>query len=137
MSVSLDEARRRFEEAGFSRADRFEKGTEGKGSVWNTAKNRAKANFAPAMQEVLNKDLYSKGLDDADASDYDRGIQDKGIANWGTGMQAGGNKYQEKTQKFVPLWSQSLPTAKGPKRSAANLKRMTENVQRFVSAAGK
>lgn len=137
MAVSVQEARRRFEDSGFQRADRFEAGTEGKGSVWAGAKTRAKANFNPAMQEVLSKDLYGKGLDRADASDYDRGISSKGIANWGTGMQAGGDKWEKRIDKFSNLWDQKLPTEQGPRRSANNLKRMTENVQRFISAAGK
>jgi len=137
MSVSLQEARRRFEDAGFQRADRFEAGTEGKGSAWAASKGRAKTNFAPAMAEVLSKNLFDKGLDKADAGDYDRGIRDKGIANWGTGMQAGGTKWEDRVQPFVSLWDQDLGTAPGPKRSAANLKRMTENVQRFIKASGK
>lgn len=137
MSVSISEARKRFENAGIERSDRYEKGTEGKGSAWAGSKARAKTNFQPAMQEVLSKDLYGKGLDRADANDYDRGIQDKGIQNWGTGMSAGGTKWEERVKPFETLWNQSLPTAPGQKRSAANMKRMTENVQRFISAAGK
>ena len=137
MAVSVQEARQRFEDAGFQRADRYEVRTEGKGSAWAASKARAKTNFAPAMAEVLSKDLYSKGLDKADAGDYDRGIRDKGVANWGTGMQAGGSKWENRIQKFSTLWDQELSTAPGPKRSANNLKRMTENVQRFISASGK
>ena len=137
MAVSVEEARQRFEDAGFQRVDRYETGTEGKGSAWAAAKTRAKTNFAPAMAEALSKDLFGKGLDRADAGDYDRGIRDKGVQNWGTGMQAGGSKWGNRVQKFASLWDASLGTAAGPKRSAANLKRMTENVQRFVAAAGK
>ena len=137
MSITVQEAQRRFEDAGFQRADRFEVGTQGKGGAWAASKSRAKTNFAPAMAEVLSKDLFAKGLDKADAGDYDRGIKDKGIANWGTGMQAGGSKWGERVQPFVALWDQDLSTAPGPKRSANNLKRMTENVQRFITASGK
>lgn len=137
MAVNVQEARKRFENAGIERADRFEKGTEGKGSAWAGSKNRAKTNFKPAMQEVLSKDLYDKGLDKADAQDYDRGIQDKGIQNWGVGMQAGGSKWEERVQPFVGLWDSSLPTAPGPKRSANNMKRMAENAQRFIATSGK
>lgn len=89
------------------------------------------------MAEVLSKDLYSKGLEKATGEDYDRGISTKGIPNWGTGMQAGGLKWANRIGKFSSLWGAALPTAAGPRRSAANLKRMTENVQRFVAAAGK
>lgn len=137
MAVSIQDARQRFEDAGFQRADRYEQGVEGKGAAWAAAKSRAKTNFAPAMQEVLSKNLYDTGLDQADAGDYDRGVRDKGIANWGTGLQAGGTKWEKRVGKFVSLWDQALPTAAGPKRSSNNLKRMTENVQRFVTAAGK
>jgi hypothetical protein len=137
MSVSIETAAQRFADAGFQRADRYEQGTEGKGAAWAGAKARAKANFAPAMQEALSKNLYDKGLDKADAADYDAGVSTKGVANWGTGMQAGQAKYRERIQKFQTLWSQALPTAPGPRRSSANMKRMTENAQRFVAAAGK
>ena len=137
MAVSVQEARQRFEDAGFQRADRFEAGTKNKGSAWAASKSRAKTNFNPAMQEVLSKDLYGKGLDKADATDYDKGILNKGIANWGTGLQAGGEKWEKRVSKFVSLWTQALPTPPGPKRSASNLKRMSENVQRFNKASGK
>ena len=137
MSVTLEQAKARFSEAGFSRSDRYAQGTEGKGSAWNASKARAKANYTPAMQEALQKGSFEKGLDKADASDYDRGVAEKGVNNWPVGMQASADKFWERIQKFVPLWGQALPTAAGPRRSAANIKRMTENVQRFVTAAGK
>ena len=137
MAVTVEEARSRFEDAGFQRADRFEAGTKGKGSVWAGSKARAKSNFQPAMAEALSKDLYGKGLDKATGEDYDRGISGKGVANWGTGMQAGGTKFAARVGKFVSLWGATLPTASGPRRSANNLKRMTENVTRFVTASGK
>ena len=137
MAVSVQVARQRFEDAGFQRADRYEAGTKGKGNEWAASKGRAKVNYTPAMQEVLSKNLYEKGLDRADAGDYDRGIRDKGIANWGTGLQAGGVKWEKRIAKFVALWDQPLKTPGGPKRSANNLKRMAENVQRFIDASGK
>lgn len=133
--VSIQDAQQRFADAGFSRADRYEEGTKGKGAAWNSAKARAKENFGPAMQEALSRNAFGKGLDKADASDYDNGIKNKGIANWGTGLQAGADKWGQRVQKFTGLWDASLPTSRGPKRSSNNLKRMTENVQRFMDAA--
>lgn len=134
-SISPSEAASRFRNAGFERADRYQTGTDGKGSEWAGSKSRAKANYAPAMQQALQDGSYGKGLDKADASDYDRGVREKGVQNWGTGMQAGADKYQERIQTFANLWDQDLPTARGPKRSQANLKRMTENAMRFIEAA--
>ncbi|MCI0619648.1 hypothetical protein L0Y40_01265 [Candidatus Wolfebacteria bacterium] len=137
MTATPQQAKDRFSDAAFSRAGRYQEGAQGKGSKWNAAKGRAKTNFVPAMQEALQKDAYGKGLDRAQASDYDNGIQDKGVNNWPVGMQAGADKYAARVQKFTTLWSESLPTAPGNRRSASNIKRMTENVQRFITAAGK
>ena len=135
--ATLEMAKTRFSEAGFTRSDRYADGTRGKGAKWNGAKERAKANFVPAMQEALQKNSYSKGLDGADASTYDRGVADKGVNNWPVGMQASADKFAKSVGPFVSLWDASLPTAAGNRRSAANLKRMTENVARFIQAAGK
>ena len=110
-------------------------GTAGKGTVWEASKNRAKANFSPAMSIALSEDRYGKGLDGASSSDYDQGVRGKGKTNWSTGMQAAEPKYIKKIQKFVPLWSTALPTSGGGRRSPANLQRMSENVQRFIDAA--
>lgn len=137
MSVTLEMAKQRFADAGFQRADRYEQGASGKGTKWASAKARAKTNWQPAMQEALSKDLYGKGLDKADAGDYDTGVKDKGVPNWGTGMQAGSEKFGKRVQKFTSLWDSGLPTARGARRSANNIKRMTENVARFQAAAGK
>lgn len=135
--ITLEQAKARFSDAGFTRSDRYQQGTQGKGQKWNASKARAKSNFTPAMQEALQRDSYGKGLDSADANTYDSGVQNKGVNNWPVGMQASADKFAARVGKFVPLWDQSLPTTAGPKRSAANIKRMTENVQRFVTAAGK
>ena len=134
MAISAQEAARRLEEAGISRSDRYQIGTTGKGGVWESSKSRAKINFAPAMQEVLAKKSYDLGLDKASGSDYDRGVRDRGVPNWQTGMQTAGEPYLKHIAPFVALWSQSLPTAGGARRRAANMKRMTENVQRFIDA---
>lgn len=137
MSVSAQEAGRRLREAGTLRSDRYQMGTEGKGSVWESSKARAKTNFVPAMQEALAKKSYESGIDKANGSDYDSGVRNKGRANWSVGMQSAEAKYAKNIQTFVPLWSQSLPTAGGARGSAANMKRMTENAERFRKAAGK
>lgn len=137
MATTQQQAKDRFAEAAFSRVARYQEGTAGKGASWQSSKARAKTNYTPAMQEALQKDAYGKGLEKADASDYDAGVRDKGVNNWPVGMQAGSDKFADRIQKFVPLWGQDLPTSSGQRRSAANIKRMTENVQRFIAAAGK
>lgn len=137
MPISITEARQRFSDAGFSRQDRYQAGTAGKGGAWVSSKGRAKENYAPAMAEVLSKKSFDKGLDKADAGSYDAGIRNKGVPNWQTGMSASGDKYVKGVQPFVPLWTASLPTAPGPRRSAANSKRMMENSLRFIATSGK
>lgn len=137
MAISISEARKRFEDSGFSRANRYEEGAKNKGGAWKASGARAKENYKPAMAEALAKGLYDKGMDAADAGSYDQGVLNKGVPNWGTGMSAGGASFEKNTGKFATIWGQSLPTPGGPRRSAANLKRMTENVTRFITAAGK
>ena len=134
MAVSAQEAAKRLREAGVRNSDRYEMGTSGKGSKWEAAKTRAKANFSVGMSEALSEQRYEKGLDNSSASDYDQGVRGKGKQNWSTGMQAAESKYTKNIAPFVPLWGQDLPTAGGPRRSAANISRMTENVQRFINA---
>jgi hypothetical protein len=134
MSVSAQEAARRLREAGTMRSDRYAMGTEGKGSKWESSKGRAKSNFQPAMQAALSSGAYDKGLDRASASDYDSGVRNKGRANWSVGMQSAEAKYTKNISPFVSLWSAPLPTAGGPRGSAQNIKRMTENVERFRKA---
>lgn len=136
MAKDLQTAVNRFKDAGISNTDRYEEGTRGKGSAWASSKQRAKENFKVGMAEALSKGSYEKGMDNSQASDYDSGVLNKGKANWGVGMQAGGEKYSKNISKFVPLWGQALPTGRGAKRSASNIKRMTENVERFVKAKG-
>ena len=135
--ASLQQAKDRFGDAGFSRVGRYEEGAKGKGAKWEGSKARAALNYAPAMQEALQKKSFDKGLEKATAADFDKGIRDKGVNNWPVGMQAGAEKFANRIAPFVPLWDQALPTASGNRRSAANIKRMTENVERFVKAAGK
>lgn len=135
MSVSAREAAERFSSAAITNSDRYRQGAVGKGSKWKSASARAKTNFVTGMQEALASKSYEKGYDNADANDYDRGVETKGVQNWGTGVQASQDKYEERIAPFERLWGEELPTARGAKRSQANLKRMTENVMRFQKAA--
>lgn len=137
MSVNAQEAARRLREAGTMRSDRYAMGTEGKGGAWESSKSRAKTNWGPGMQAAIAAKSYDAGLDKASGSDYDAGVRNKGRANWSVGMQAAESKYVKKIQPFTNLWGAALPTAKGNRGSAANMKRMTENAERFRKAAGK
>ena len=110
-------------------------GASGKGSKWLTRTSAAGANFQEGIQRALAAKSFDKGVAAAGASSYDEGVRNKGTLNWGTGMQAGGSKYEKKVQKFASLWSQELATARGSRRSPANLKRMQENVDRFIRTA--
>ena len=135
MPISLAEAQKRLEEAGSQFSGRYVDGASGKGSKWLSAAGQAEANFKQGMQEYLGKGSLARDMQAAGASAYDQGIATKGGLNWSTGMQTGGAKYAKNTQRFVPLWSASLATPRGSRRSPANLKRMTENVDRFSKAA--
>ena len=134
--ITAQEASARLESAGFANADRYAKGVQGKGGAWFSGASKAGANYQQGVQAAIAADKFGKGVRDAGSQSYDLGVTQKGTANWPTGMQQAGGKYQRKIAKFQPLWDQALPTPGGPKRSPANVKRMQENMDRFVRTAG-
>lgn len=133
-NISPQEAARRLSSAGFNFADRYQAGVEGKGSEWQRGASAASGNYTAGIQRALAENAFEKGVSRAGASRYDDGVRTKGINNWPTGMQLAEDRYIEGIQPFQGLWDAALPTARGPKGSPANLKRMTENVQRFQAA---
>lgn len=134
--ITAQEAAARLESAGFANAARYTKGVQGKGGAWFSGASKAGANYQQGVQAAIAADKFGKGVRDAGAAAYDSGVQQKGSQNWPTGMQQAGDKYQRKIAKFVPLWDQALPTPGGAKRSPANVKRMQENMDRFVRTSG-
>lgn len=134
-NITVQEAATRLSGAGFANADRYTRGTSGKGSRWAQKTGAAGANYQEGVQRALAEKRFDKGVAAAGPSAYDTGVQQKGAQNWPAGMQLGGDKYARKVAKFAPLWNQELPTPRGSKRSPNNLKRMQENVDRFQKAA--
>lgn len=134
--ISPQEAANRLTSAGIQLGDRYKTGTQGKGSKQVAGALAAVDNFNKGIQEAIAKGSFAKGVQEAGPSAFDQGVLNKGVNNWGTGMQLSGDKYLKKIAKFIPLWNQALATPRGAKRSPNNLKRMTENVDRFVRAKG-
>ena len=132
--ISAQEAAKRLSSAGFNFADRYQSGTQGKGSDWQRGATGAANNYAAGVQKSLAEGAFAKGVQRASASRYDEGVRTKGVANWPTGMQLAENRYIEGVQPFTGLWDATLPTPRGPKGSPANLARMTDNVKRFQAA---
>lgn len=133
--ISLQEAANRLRDAGIRLGERYRQGATGKGGRWLQGASAAQTNYDQGVQQAIATKSFSKGVQGAGASAYDSGVQNKGVLNWGTGMQVGGEKYVRKTQKFAALWNTPLSTPRGPRRSPANLTRMSENVKRFQQAA--
>lgn len=134
--ISLEEAARRLESAGTNFADRYEAGTRGKGGAWFSQASSAGKNFEAGIRRAITENKFEKGVREAGAESYEAGVRNKGVTNWPTGMSVAGEKYQRKTEKFSRLWGAALPTPRGARRSPNNLKRMAENVDRFIKAAG-
>ena|SRR3990167_8951333 len=135
-NISASEAAARLEQSGFNSQDRYQKGVSGKGSLWASRTSASEASWQSGVQQAIAAKRFTKGISEAGASGYDQGVSSKGVQNWPTGMQQAGTKYQKKIAKFTPLWDQTLPTPKGGKRSPNSMKRIQENMDRFVRAAG-
>lgn len=134
--ISVQEAADRLADAGLRLRDRYERGTAGKGGRWVGAAAVASKNFKDGMSEFLAKGDLGKAMQEAGGGAYDEGVRNKGVLNWPTGMAAGAAKYTRKVGKFAALWNQPLPTPKGAKRSPNNIKRISENIDRFQKARG-
>jgi len=133
--ISVAEAANRLTSAGIQFGDRYLKGASGKGGKWQSGASAAEGNYKEGVSKALASGAFGKGVSAAGASAYDQGVSQKGGLNWGTGMQAGGAKYQKNTAKFANLWTQPLSTPRGARGSANNMKRMSDNVARFQQAA--
>lgn len=134
--ISASEAASRLSAAGFNNQDRYQKGTSGKGTLWASRTGAAEANYNAGVQEAISKKKFAKGVQETGSAGYDTGVSTKGVANWPTGMQLAGDKYQRKIAKFQPLWDQTLPTPRAQRRSPQNMKRIQDNIDRFVRVAG-
>lgn len=133
-NISAQEAAKRLSSAGFNFADRYASGVQGKGSAWEQGAKAGANNYQAGIQRALSEGSYSKGVSRAGGSRYDQGVNTKGVNNWPTGMQLAEDRYVEGVQPFTGLWDSALATPRGPKGSPANLKRMQENVDRFMKA---
>lgn len=134
--ISASEAASRLEQSGFNNQDRYSKGVSGKGSLWASRTSASETSWQAGVQDAIAKKKFSKGVSDSGPSGYEQAVTSKGVQNWPTGMQQAGSKYQKKIAKFQPLWDQSLPTPRSNKRSPQNLKRIQDNIDRFVRASG-
>jgi len=133
-NISAQEAARRLAGAGFTFADRYAQGVEGKGDEWQRGAAGSVANYAAGIQKALAEKAFERGVQRASANRYNEGVRTKGVNNWPSGMQLAESRYVEGVQPFTGLWDQTLPTPRGPKGSPNNLKRMSENVARFQQA---
>lgn len=134
--VSLEEAAKRLEAAGTNFADRYEQGTRGKGGAWLENASKAGKNYDAGVKRAIAENKFESGVRSAGAEAFESGVRNKGVMNWPTGMSVAGEKYQRKTERFARLWNEALPTPRAARRSPQNLKRMQENVERFIRAAG-
>lgn len=132
---SLQEAAARLTEAAPVAARRYQDGTRGKGNDWFTGASNAGDNWSQGVSRAQAEGSFSKGVNEAGAGSYEEGVRNKGVRNYPTGLAASGGKYARKVQKFTSLWDSPLSTPRGPKRSAQNLQRMSENAQRFIELA--
>ena len=132
--ISVQEASARLTEAGIRLSDRYTRGASGKGGRWLTGASGAQANYDSGVQAAIAAKSYGKGVQGAGSTAYDTGVSTKGAANWPTGMQFAGPKYERKMQRFATLWNQPLTTPRAARRSPQNRQRMNENADRFQKA---
>ncbi len=101
--------------------------------VNNTTKDQAanaiaaKGNWAAGTAAAATKDLYAKGLQRSGKQGWQAGVQQKGQANFGTGVSAPASrsKYETNSGKYDSARAAANTIARGPKGSPSNLQRVS------------
>lgn len=135
--VTPQEASQALADAGTNKLARYTAHIQGKGNTWLTRFTASSDAIKAGLQRVIAGNLAIEGARKAGPGRYDRAATDKAPNAWQLGMADAGTTWLAKISRFLPLWTQALATAPGGRRSAANRRRIEENMKRFEDAAGK
>ena len=96
----------------------------------------AKAIYQQALTESFGRDAYAKGLSKSGKAGWLRGVEEKGITNFATGVTSPGAlaKYQAESAKYDGARRASDSIARGPRGSAQNINRVTAVVNALRAA---
>lgn len=98
----------------------------------------AAPNYAAGVQAAISAGSYAKGLAASGDAGWKQGVQQKGAANYGTGVSAQSSlsKYTTNSAKYDSARSAASSIARGPKGSPTNLTRVSAVVtaERAVKA---
>lgn len=87
----------------------------------------AKQIYQQALQESFTKDAFAKGLQKSGKAGHLRGVEEKGVANYDTGILAESSKtsYATESGKYDSARGAAKGMIRGGKGSAVNMQRVT------------
>lgn len=101
-----------------------------------TAAIAAKSVYQQALTESFGRDAFAKGLAKSGKSGWLKGVQEKGMQNYGTGVgsDSARSKYASESAKYDSARGAAGSLPRGPKGSPQNLQRVAAvaNAQRAV-----
>lgn len=92
-----------------------------------TAAIAAKANWKAGIDAAVANDSFAKGLGRSGKAGWLAGVQQKGSANYATGVgtQLARSKYEANSGKYDTARGAASSITRGPKGSAGNLQRVS------------
>ncbi len=106
------------------RADQYTQGVQNPKRSWAAGASAAEGNYKISVIEAANAGRYGRGVQKTGDAGWQKAAVELGGARFGTGVQAGIGKYQERFAPFVSVISGTSLPPRGPKGSPANLQRV-------------
>jgi len=129
---SSSDIKKRYEDAAGRVAARYKEGVE-RNTDWHTkaTSEKAEANYAQRMQDVIANKTRQKGLSSSSQSEWKSGVSSKGVTSIGPNMRASSDKQAKGYEPYRSKLSGVSLTERGPP-GIGNMQRATEIVQAML-----
>lgn len=123
---TASQSARRWSEGAAASTGRYVEGAQQTTKDQSAAAIAAKPLYQQGIQEALAQGRYEKGLQKSGKSGWLRGINEKGAANYGTGVtaQSAESAYVQNSGKYDAARDAAKGTPRQAKGSPANLQRV-------------
>jgi hypothetical protein len=129
----LDEIGLNWVEGTAGATGRLERGIRNPKRQWRTNTIAAEANYNAGVQAAIATKRFSRGVAKVSQSDYQEITARKAVERWPGGVAVAVEKYKTGFSPYATALANQTLSPRGPRRSAANRKRMDENVVTMIN----
>jgi len=120
------DAAQRFVDNGAAAGKQYEQGVTGAGQDWQAGASAAKQTYADGVQDAISRDAYSKGIQAAGASKYERKAREVGVARFPQGVRAAKSDYQQNVEPYLETLRGLSLSPRRPAGDPQNFNRVQE-----------